>query len=215
MKKLILMVSAIAFFGNIGSAQTTSDNETDFRAKLLFGGKIGINYSNVYNSQTGEFYADSKVGLAAGGFVCIPIGKFFGIQPEVMYSQKGFRATGVILGKTYSLTRTTDYLDIPLLAAVKPSEFITLVAGPQFSYLLRQKDAFGTATTTIEQQVEITKYNIRKNTLCFTAGVDLTLKRMLLSARAGWDLQRNNGDGTSTAPRYKNMWYQGTVGYRF
>jgi hypothetical protein len=33
--------------------------------------------------------------------------------------------------------------------------------------------------------------------------------------RGSWDLKNNNGDGTSTTPRYKNVWYQATVGYRF
>jgi hypothetical protein len=37
----------------------------------------------------------------------------------------------------------------------------------------------------------------------------------VLSARSGWDVQRNNGDGTSSIPRYKNVWFQATIGYRF
>ena len=29
------------------------------------------------------------------------------------------------------------------------------------------------------------------------------------------DIQNNNGDGTSTTPRYKNVWFQGTLGFKF
>ena len=46
-------------------------------------------------------------------------------------------------------------------------------------------------------------------------GVDIDISNLVLGVRAGWDTQTNDGDGGSTTPRYKNMWYQATVGYRF
>jgi hypothetical protein len=78
-----------------------------------------------------------------------------------------------------------------------------------------QKDAFENGSTTIEQETEFENDNIRKNTLSFIGGVDITMKSIVVSARGGWDFQKNLGDGTSTTPRYKNMWYQLTFGYRF
>lgn len=213
MKNLILAITVFAAMTGNAVAQETTD--TDLRSKLMFGFKAGTNYSNVYDSEGEEFQADAKFGFAGGIFVPIPIGSYFGIQPEALISQKGFKATGVILGSTYSFTRTTTYLDIPLLFSFKPSEFINIVAGPQYSYLFKQKDVFGNASTTIEQEQEFENDNIRRNTLCATAGLDLTMKHLVIGVRAGWDLQRNNGDGTSTTPRYKNAWYQATLGYRF
>lgn len=210
MKKIILIIGAVTTMANFSSAQ-----ETDLRERLLFGLKAGVNYSNVYDSQGEEFQADPKLGVAAGAFVAIPIGKYLGIQPEVLYSQKGFKATGRILGGTYEFTRTTNFIDIPLLVSFKPSEFLTLLAGPQYSYLIKQSDVFANASTSILQEQEFENDNIRKNILCLTGGVDLTLKHIVLGARVGWDIQNNNGDGTSTTPRYKNVWYQATVGYRF
>jgi len=38
---------------------------------------------------------------------------------------------------------------------------------------------------------------------------------LVLSGRVAWDLYDNNGDGTSTTPRYKNVVGQITLGYRF
>lgn len=218
MKKTIFILTAITSISltnqTIAQDEYTHDNETDFREKLSFGAKIGLNLSNVYDSKGQEFDADSKLGFAGGGFVSIPFGKFIGFQPELLLSQKGFQATGILFNSTYSFTRTTTYLDIPLLFALKPTEFITLLAGPQYSYLMKQKDVFGSSTTTLEQQTAFENDNIRKNTLCFTGGVDFTLKHMVVGLRAGWDIQNNNGNGTSTIPRYKNMWYQATIGYR-
>jgi hypothetical protein len=212
MKKIILTIAAVTSLITNSKAQ---DNETDFREKFTFGLKAGLNYSNVYDSQGEEFRADPKFGLAAGVFVAIPIGKYFGVQPEALVSQKGFRATGRILGNTYKFTRTTTYLDVPLFFALKPSEFITILAGPQYSYLLKQSDVFANASTSIEQETEFVNDNIRKNIFGLAVGVDINLKHIVLGARAGWDVTNNNGDGTSTTPRYKNAWYQATIGYRF
>ena len=185
------------------------------RERMTVGLKIGANFSNVYDSKGQDFQADSKMGLALGGFVSIPLIQYIGIQPELLYSQKGFHGTGSFLGSNYDFTRTTNYLDIPIFFAFKPSPFLTLLVGPQYSYLLNQKDVFTNATTSIEQEKGFENDNIRRNTLCFVMGFDVNISHVALGARVGWDVQNNNGDGTSTTPRYKNEWAQFTLGYRF
>jgi hypothetical protein len=211
MKKIILIAAISSFFGTIKG----QENVTDMRDEFVFGLKAGANYSNVYDAKGEAFHANPKLGLAAGVFLAIPIGKYLGIQPELLYSQKGFQATGIILGDTYDFTRTTSYIDVPLLFAFKPSEFFTLLAGPQYSYLLKQRDVFANASTSIAQETEFVNDNVRKNTMSFLGGVDITVKHIVIGTRVGWDLQNNNGDGTSATPRYKNVWYQATIGYRF
>ena len=119
MKNAILMVAMVILTVTNSNAQ--SGAATDNRQKVSFGLKVGANYSNVYDSEGEDFIADAKFGLAAGGFVSIPLGKFFGIQPEILFSQKGFKSSGTYLGSTYSMTRTTDYIDVPLLFAVNLS----------------------------------------------------------------------------------------------
>lgn len=212
MKKIILLLATFLAMANISSAQ---ENKTDFRDKLQFGFKVGFNRSNVYNTKGDEFVADPKFGLATGAFLSIPFGKYLGVQPEFLFSQKGFQATGRILGSNYKFIRTTDYIDIPLLFVFKPSEFFTLLAGPEYSYLLRQRDVFSSEILTTEQQQEFTNENLRKNTFGLLVGSDVTIKHFVIGARAGWDITNNNGDGTSTTPQYKNVWYQLSIGYRF
>jgi hypothetical protein len=206
MKKLVFIIAAIVCFSN-----TSIGQEDDYRKKLLLGIKAGGNYSNVYDEESQNFNADSKYGLAAGAFLSIPIGRYLGVQPEVLFSQKGFHASG----NNYSFTRTTNYLDVPVLVAFKPAEFLTILGGPQYSYLMKQHDRFDSPLVNIEQQHEFENDNIRKNILCFVGGVDFNFRRFVFGARAGWDVQHNNGDGTSSDPRYKNVWYQGTIGLRF
>ena len=208
-----MMIAFVTISVTNSNAQTIKAN--DNRGVVSFGFKAGTNYSNVYDEQGNDFVADGKFGLAAGGFVTIPFGKIIGIQPEILFSQKGFKSSGTYLGSTYSMTRTTDFIDVPLLLAVKPVEQVTLLFGPQFSYLLKQKDEFTGGTISSTQQQEFDNNDITKNILALTGGADFNVDSFVLGMRAGWDIKTNEGDGNSSTPRYKNMWYQATVGYRF
>ena len=209
-----IIFSILVVSSSLLSAQEGS-NETDNREKFQIGLKAGLNFSNVYDSNGEEFSADPKFGFAGGAFMCIPIGKYLGVQPEFLISQKGFKGQGSILGSKYNFTRTTTYIDVPLLFALKPSEFFTLLAGPQFSYLINQRDVFTSSAFSYNQEQQFKQDNIRKNTFGLVAGLDINIKHITLGARMAWDLQTNAGDGTSSTPRYKNVWFQGTVGYKF
>lgn len=213
MKKAILTIALITL--SVSNSIAQESTVTDNREKLFFGLKVGANYSNVYDSESEDFVADSKFGLAAGAFVSVPLGKFIGIQPEILFSQKGFKSSGTFLGTAYKATRTTNYIDVPLLFAVKPLEFITILFGPQYSYLMKQKDEFTSGSFSSSEEEEFTNDNIRKNTFSFIGGADLNYENFIVGLRTGWDLKNNQGDGSSNTPRYKNMWYQATVGYRF
>jgi hypothetical protein len=192
MKKIVLLAAAVFMIAFNSKAQ---NSETDARENFVIGFKVGTNYSNVYDEQGEDFVADSKFGLAAGGFMSIPLGKYLGVQPEVLFSQKGFEGTGTILGSGYSFTRTTNFIDVPLFISLKPSEFINILAGPQYSFLMKQTDVFANGVTTIEQEKEFENEDIRKNTLGFVIGADINLEHMVLSARSGWDVRNNHSDG--------------------
>ena len=89
MKRYILL-GVLIFTGFImARAQVNRGDEG-----VQLGLKVGANLSNVYDESGQDFVADAKSGLAAGVFLRLPLGKFIGLQPEVMFSQKGFKATG-------------------------------------------------------------------------------------------------------------------------
>lgn len=205
MKKLILLMVVLTVMINNSNAQNNG---------VSFGLKAGGNYSNQYDSKGGNFTSTSKLGFAGGVFLSLPLGNVIAIQPEMLFSQKGFIAKGSVLGSQYDLTRTTNYIDVPLMLAIKPVGFVTIVLGPQYSYLLNQKDKFTNEVFTTEQNQAFNNDNIRKNILGFTGGVDINIKNAVLGLRAGRDFQNNNGDGTSSTPRYKNAWIQATLGLR-
>lgn len=217
MKKSILLVAGLGlFFGKIGAQEMApvTNTQTDLRSKITLGAKLGTNYSNIYKVENEVFNADAKFGYAAGVFFAIPLGAMYGVQPEALFTQKGFKGKGEIKGESYTFSRTTNHLDIPLLFAVKPTEFVTLLAGPVWSYLFGQTDAYTYGSTMVSNETSFSNSKLRKNTLGFTAGLDLTMKHLVVGLRVGWDLQKNNGDGTTATTLYKNNWFQGTVGYR-
>lgn len=223
MKRILIMtIAVVTIMGISGRAQdqdrtedVKSERDTrDSRDRFQFGVKAGLIYSNVYDTKGEAFEADPKFGVTAGAFFTIPIGEKIGVQPEILFSQKGFKATGVILGAPYDFKRTTSYIDVPLFVTLKPAEFLTLLAGPQYSYLIKQRDVFANAITTIEQEQEFENDDIRTNTLGFATGIDINLEHAVLSGRVAWDIQRNNRNGSSTTPRYKNVWFQIALGYR-
>jgi hypothetical protein len=187
----------------------------DTRSDIAVGFKAGMNISNVYDSEGEEFTTDAKTGFAGGVFVHLPIGPIFGVQPELMFSQKGYVSSGSLLGFDYSLTRTSDYIDVPVFFAIKPIESVTLLIGPQYSYLIKQKNVIVTPISNTVVVDEFDNENIRKNTLGLAMGMDLSHNAFVLSGRVAWDLYDNNGDGTSTTPRYKNVTGQVTLGYKF
>ena len=205
MKKLniILIATASMFLSHHVNGQN--------REHLKLGPKTGVNLSNVYKESGDDFVAEAKFGYVLGGFISIPINALIGIQPEVLYSQKGFKSTGQILGENYSLIRTTNHIDIPIQLAIKPSNALTLLIGPQYSYTISKKDknSFGTLSQEKEESFD---NDIRKNVLGLVGGVDVNIQNIVLSGRAGWDIQKNNADGSSSDIQYKNFWYQLTIG---
>lgn len=212
MNKTILLAVAMIVISAASYAQVS---DTDYREKLQFGLKAGANYSNVYDAEGEEFSADGKFGFVTGAFLGIPIGKYLGVHPEILFSQKGFKGSGRFLGSDYTFIRTLNYIDVPVMLALKPVENLTLLAGPQYTFLVKRKDEFTSSNLSVSDQEEFENDNIRKNTMGIAGGFDVNMDQLVLGARVAWDLQNNHGDGTSSTPRYRNVWYQLTLGYRF
>jgi hypothetical protein len=165
--------------------------------------------------KTEGFGADPKLGLVAGGVLRIPLTRDIGVQPEILISQKGFRGSGSLLGSPYDFSRTSTFIDIPLQLALRPTEFFSLLVGPQYSYLINQKDVFTNSFASFSQEQVFKTDNIRKNMLGFVLGMDVMFNHFVVGGRIGWDMRNNKGDGSSSTPTYRNTWFQGTVGYAF
>lgn len=204
MKKALLPLLLIL----VSFTAKAQDRDTPY-----IGIKGGINYANVYDEQGGDFKANPKLGFAGGAFIGLPLGKVLGIQPEILFSQKGYQGSGSFLGSSFEYKRTLSYLDIPVQLQLKPAKGLTFVVGPQYAFLLSRKDDFESSTFNGSEKEKFENQNIRKNTLGFVMGADISSEKVAFSVRVGWDVQNNDGDGTSSNPRYKNQWFQFTLGY--
>lgn len=212
MKKIGLILFAVLRIVVTGTAQESE--KYDRRENFAFGVKAGANLSNVWDSEGEDFDADAKLGLAAGLFVGIPIGRYIGVQPEVLFSQKGFQASGTLLGTSYSYKKTTNWIDIPMHFQIKPLAFLTILVGPQVSFRVSERNEYTFGNNSTAQEEEFENDNIRKNMLGVSTGFDINIYHVVVSGRASWDLQNNRGDGTSTTPRYRNQFVQLTVGFK-
>lgn len=213
-KQLITIVSIFVLF-LFPVALSAGSPSSDGSDKIHLGVKGGLNLSNVYDTDNEDFRADPKLGFAAGAFVSIPLGSFLGIQPEFLFSQRGYRGSGTVLFNDYSYVRTANFVDVPILLAIKPTSMVTILVGPQYSYLVSERYVFTSDAINLDIQDEYENDDVRRNTMCITGGVDININNIVIGARAGWDLLDNHVDGTTTTPRYKNMWTQLTLGLRF
>ncbi|MDP9961267.1 porin family protein [Chryseobacterium lathyri] len=111
--KKILLVGAIqfAFFLN---AQSTNDFQ---KRSISYGVKGGLNVSDATDQSFTDGVVDinqkSRIGFNAGAFVNIPISKSFSIQPELLFSQYGYKTT------FFSNNMGNDY--DPLLGSLESS----------------------------------------------------------------------------------------------
>lgn len=234
MKKLFLGLALTA--GTLAFAQetTTTTNTSPLKKDaqpVRFGIKAGGN--SAYFSQQQFGMNSQKLGFHAGAFVNIPISKHFSFQPEVLYNQMGSRDVissletdnGVTNVKTKLQDKVTmNYISVPLMVQMRPTEKFYVEAGPEFSYFINGKNKGEatvasttggiTTTTTSSHSEDIDKDQINK----FNFGLGLGL---------GYDITSNIGinaryvnsltkiDKSRPAAENNNRVFQLGVNYKF
>ncbi len=201
MKKMMLPAMLLVATTMNVNAQSSGSS----KGSVHFGLRAGANLSNMVKSDDADVTTGSKIGFNAAAFVELPLASVFSIQPELQFSQKGFKASGTALGAPYEYKQTTNFIEVPLLAKIKPVPGFGIVVGPQFSFLASTSTKFNIANASYESLVKTDNDNLRKNTLGGVIGVEAGAKNFVASLRYNIDFQNNNGDGTSTTPRYKNQ----------
>ena len=177
MKKAAFLGAALLATAALSSAQAQ-----DIRLGL----RAGANYSNLAGNIKNQDTYNNKIGFLGGVMLNVPVTSdgFFSVQPEVLYSQKGFdnkptEYTGLLGGKQKREGSVNyNYLDVPVLLKINASGFV-FEAGPQYSYLLSANDATKTTTTpalggsptTTESQNKRDVSGLNRNELGYLAGV--------------------------------------------
>lgn len=105
---------------------------------------IGVKGGAAINKLTGKSFKDEfSFGYHVGGFVEIGLGKKFGIQPEIIFSQTNVD-TSSTFSSVYQFKQLDKvqlkYLSFPILLNIKPSKILTLQVGPQFGILTNKSN---------------------------------------------------------------------------
>jgi hypothetical protein len=114
----------------------TSLHAQDYEKKATAGIKGGYNLSSVIidgASQTTKLH-----GLHIGVYGESYIGKYFSIQPEILYSQQGYKITD----EDGIFTQKIDYINIPLMLKFYPVKSFFLEAGPQVGFSISHKETY-------------------------------------------------------------------------
>ena len=117
MQKALLSLGLLAGISFAAQAQS-----------IKYGIKAGASLTNVTSSNQ-----ENKFGFNGGGIVNFGIDDMFSIQPEVLYSNKGYKIKGGSNGFRFAL----NYIDVPVLVKVATgSTGLFFELGPQVGFRL-------------------------------------------------------------------------------
>lgn len=211
MSRNCLLALLIFAFATV-QAQTPDKYKDDQVPRL--GIKGGLSMASIIKTNGSGFSSTPLYGFNGGVVFQLPLGDVIGLQPELLFSQKGYHATGSTFIGSYDYKRYLNFLDIPLLLRISPIKTFGIVLGPQYSYLLSTKTSFKTGSTSYVQTVNNENSNITKNIFGGVIGVDVNVNSFLfIYGRYTIDFKNNNGDGTSNTPAYKNQVFQVGAGF--
>lgn len=206
MRKLIFFTIGL-FITSFSNAQTNNN-------LVSLGAKAGINISNIIKDDgNNNFNTDYLLGFHAGLTLAIPLVERLAFTPEILYSTKGYKSNSTVA----DFTQTTHFLELPILASVAVTENFNIVIGPQVSFLLQTNNKFESNFGTIERKiVEDDSNRFKKNLVGGVIGFRLDINDQVgFSGRYALDFQKNNENGSSQTPGYKNQVFQIGLGIMF
>ncbi|MEK6475971.1 porin family protein [Catalinimonas sp. 4WD22] len=171
-----------AFFALLYYPSTVNAQMEDSR----IGVKGGLNASNFYREQVGD--QNARIGFHVGLFTEIAVSESFSIQPELVLSTKGNRATygtsdGVLdlVGAEGEVKTNLTYIDIPVLAKVTLGEVVNLHVGPYASYLIGASSS--TEGDLASGSEELNRDNFKTWDYGLAAGLGIDLAAVTIGAR--------------------------------
>lgn len=207
MKKTLIFAFALLLTGFVANAQSTDQF-------IRFGIKGGANFSNIIKGDGhNDFKTDFITGFNAGLTLDIKLLENLAFTPELLYATKGYKSTTTF--GTY--TTRTNFIEIPILASIRLHGGLNLVLGPQVSFLTSTTNKFENGFVSSQKQVvEDDADRFKKSLLGGVIGFRYDLNSTVgIFGRYALDFQKNNQDGSSTTPEFKNQVFAVGLGYKF
>ncbi|MBI3500599.1 MAG: PorT family protein [Bacteroidetes bacterium] len=207
MKKLSLFFLIFSFFNSAES-------------QVSIGPLVGLNFSTVkggVNDQNNKF----KLGYYAGGFMKFEFSDVVSFQPEMLFSQRGYKQKSSTNSSSVSadsnITHSFSYLDFPFLLNAAIGERGILQIGPQIGYIINAKER-GSITSSSNSSTQIQNvdtsniYGFSTTEYSLVAGGTYRFKFPLtVSLRAVYGITKlYDGENSS-----HNLSFQFFVGYVF
>jgi len=171
---------------------------------------IGANFANTVNSYNSDFNTGTIAGFNGGLTLDIPLIYPLSFEPEILYSQKGYTARTM----DGNFTQRSHFIDVPLLAKFHLAPGFNFLVGPQISFLAATTNTYDNGFVITAQ--DHYDYNGNKTFLDGVIGVSVDLNRSVdLHARYTIDFARNDYNGYSYVPEYRNQVWQIGLGVRF
>ncbi|MDT3403947.1 porin family protein [Mucilaginibacter terrae] len=213
MKKILFAAAMVLLIAGTADAQRRGyrkQRASDDFYQPRVGLTGGLNIANTVSSRNSDFSTDTKLGANVGLFIDIPIIYPLSFQPEVLYSQKGYRANTVY----GDFAQRANFIDVPLLAKLRLTPGFNVVIGPQISFLMNTRNTYYDGFNVTYQSRY--SYNGDKTFLGGVAGIAFDLNRNVeLRGRYTIDFKENNPNGSSGVPDYRNQVWQVGLGFKF
>lgn len=189
-------------------AQLLADDDKTIKPTYHIGIKGGANMFQVGGS---PFASGFQPGFDAGVFGEINLTPQWGFQPEILYSQTGFK-TGNGFSVNYpdgvnNYKGNLSYLSIPILITYTPVKLLSLQVGPQYSILLNNDKGLVQGTTTA----------FKNGNFSFVFGAQANVKRLKAGLRYVVGLTDLNGMSkgyTNTMSTWSSSGFQAYIGFR-
>jgi len=187
-----------------------------FGQSRIEGVKIGVNFADI-NGVTNSLNNQYITAYNAGVFAAFDIAGLLALQPELLYTMKGFKLTKAIylLGPTPSpnifITGNNSYFEIPVLLKLKvPPSSLGIIrpnvfAGPEVAFGLSSKltvqstDPSETENNGSETNSKPTDFGI-----IIGAGVDINLPEVTLIIDVRYDMGMKSLDFSEGPVQIKN-----------
>ena len=203
MKKLIAGAAVVGLLVVLGASGYTAEAQ-GLTAK---GVKLGLNIATMAGDDVPSD-AKSKVGVALGGFATYSINDMFAVQPELLYTMKGYAQTY----GTEDYTMSYNYLELPILGKlnvpvqgdIKPNVFL----GPAFALKLASSYSDG-------HSGDIEDVNSLDVGLVIGVGADMPAGTGRIGADIRYNMGLTNVDGSDAKAKASNSVISIMVGYSF
>ena len=172
--------------------------------------EAGLSIANTVDSYDAGYSTDNILGFNAGLTATIPLVYPLSFQPEVLFSQKGYKA----YTNDGTFIQRNNYVDIPLLANFRLVRGFNFLIGPQINIPVSTTNTFDNGFI-IDRETYYTDSG-NKSYVAGVVGFSIDLNPNVdLHARYVLDLSSNTYDVNSPIPDYRNQVWQFGIGIKF